>query len=159
MGLTDPNEGAALAMKNYASLTRRTLLAAIPLAALAPLSGCENSPATAKKPEVVAKEIQWLKDNRVVSASDSYKSEDQLSRAGMADLIYKLVGSPEAEASFFPFADVEAISPGAKAIPWLSAYGLAWHDAHRNYRPGDQATQGEMVSTLKELLRPAATDT
>jgi hypothetical protein len=97
--------------------------------------------------------IAWLYRFGITTGKTptSFAPNDNVTRAQMAAFIYRLSGSPSANASTCGFADVPSSSPFAKNICWLKSTGITTGKTSTSFAPNDNVTRAQMAAFMKRL--------
>ncbi len=90
--------------------------------------------------------------------SGTFKPDDNLSRAQLAQILYNMAGRPVVKAGS-RFADVAADSWCADAVAWAAAQGIIDGYGEGRFGPDDSITREQMAAMLWRYAgSPAATD-
>lgn len=100
-----------------------------------------------------AESVAFCQHNGLMDgASDiHFQPEEQMTRATLAEALYRLEGSPEASGEELPFPDVEADHPNLAAIRWAKETGVVNGYDNGNFGPGDPITREQIAVLLWNL--------
>jgi hypothetical protein len=100
--------------------------------------------------------IKWLaSENITVLSNAKYNPQNTINRGAMAELLYKLVGSPiytPTKQDLTKFKDISNLSqPRQLAIAWLAKTGITTGTTKTTYAPSKAVNRGSMATFFMRL--------
>ena len=94
--------------------------------------------------------IAFCQQRQLMDGTDpgTFQPEAPLTRAVLAEALYRLAGSPAAEESGAEFSDVEPDHPNRSAILWAKASGVVNGYPDGTFRPEDSVTREQLAVLL-----------
>ncbi|MFC7401401.1 S-layer homology domain-containing protein [Citricoccus sp. GCM10030269] len=98
--------------------------------------------------------ISWASAERIVSgfADGTFKKNSSLTRAHLAQMLYKMSGSTHQASGRF-FTDMNSSSGFADAVSWLKAAGITSGYQDGSFKPSRSISRAEAASFLYEYAR------
>ena len=95
--------------------------------------------------------VCWAKEKGLISGvnEDYFKPENNISRADLCTILWRLKGKPEVD-STNPFKDIKSTDYYYKAILWANAKGIT-KGSGSSFRPTAPCTRGEAITFLYRL--------
>ena len=94
--------------------------------------------------------IEFCQQHQLMDGTShtSFAPTGLMTRAVLAEALYRLEGSPEVDASASPFSDVDASHPNASAIRWAAQEGVVSGYPDGRFGPEDPITREQIAALL-----------
>ncbi len=93
--------------------------------------------------------VDWMVDGALVADGGSFSPKREVNRGRVANLLWRLAGSPEAPDRTFP--DVNEAAPFADAVDWAVEHGVITQQPNGDVRPRSKVTRAQTAVMLHRL--------
>ena len=91
--------------------------------------------------------VQWAAENRIVDAS-SFSPNQNITRAEVVEVLWKLNGKPSPKSTKNPFSDVSSGDSYYTAVLWAVEKGITNGTSATKFTPSGECTRGQVLTFL-----------